>query len=177
MAHPVNWFEIDGADGKALAAFYKKVFGWKMSAGGGGMMMVSSEPGGIPGGIATSMDGTSRVQIYVSVADIDNHLAKIEKAGGKTAMARMELPGGWGFIAGFTDPANNWIGLWQPGAAAAGQAAAKEEPKAKPGAKKAAAKKPAAKKPAAKVAPKAKPAPKAKAAAKPAKKAKKRGKR
>jgi len=177
MGHPVNWFEIEGPDGKALSSFYKKVFSWKVSSGAGGMTMVTAEPGGIAGGIVPSRDGSAAVRVYVSVADIDAHLAKVEKAGGKRVMDKMELPEGWGWIGMFLDPAGNQVGLWQPGAMTAPQPepVAEKKPAAK---KKAAAKKPAAKKAApAKVVAKAKPA-KAKAAAKakPAKKAK-RGKR
>jgi predicted enzyme related to lactoylglutathione lyase len=91
MGHPVTWFQLRGKDGKALATFYEKAFGWKMSPGTAGLMMVApDEPGG---------------------------------------------------IAGFVDPASNWIGLWQPTAkkparkstkrAAARKATKKAEGKAK----------------------------------------------
>lgn len=143
MGHAVNWFQISGSDGKSLQNFYKKVFAWKLgpSPGGDGMGMVAAEPGGIPGGIAAAMNGQSQVTVYVSVTDIDAHLKKISKAGGKPAMPKMELPAGMGFISGFIDPAGNWVGLWQAGA----PPVAKRSRKPSPAAKKPAAKKPAAK--------------------------------
>lgn len=137
MAHPVNWFQIfTGGDGKALAAFYKKVFGWKTSPSpDGSMEMIAPEADGIPGGIGKSQDGKAGVAVYVSVEDIDTHLKKIAKAGGKGVMPKMPLPGNMGFIAGFLDPAGNWTGLWQPPAKAPAKKAA---PAKKPAAKKAA---------------------------------------
>ncbi|HEY8077262.1 MAG TPA: hypothetical protein VIF62_24215 [Labilithrix sp.] len=116
MAHPVNWFQIGGPNGKLLHSFYKNVFGWKMdpAPGPGDMMMAKKEGDGIPGGIVTSMNGQPSVAVYVGVGDVDSHLGKVERAGGHMAMPKMELPGGMGFIAGFTDPAGNWIGLWAP---------------------------------------------------------------
>lgn len=174
MGHPVNWFHIQASDVKALEAFYKKTFGWKMSAGPGGMAFIAPDPGGIAGGIAPAMDGQNSISIYVGVDNVDAHLAKIAKAGGAAAMPKMELPDGMGWIAGFTDPAGNFVGLWQAGAAMAAAAAPAKAPKAKK-----AAKKPAPKK-AAKVAAKAKPAAKKapkKAKAAPKKAAKKAAKK
>jgi uncharacterized protein len=169
MGHPVNWFQIQGQDAKGLQGFYKKVFAWKMqpSPDGSPMAMVSREQGGIDGGIGASMDGQKNVTVYVGVSDIRGHLAKIEKAGGKTAMPPMELPQGMGFIAGFSDPAGNWVGLWQPGkaVAAAKSNGATKAKKAAPKRKAKAKARAAAKKPAKKAAKKAakKPAKKGKA--------------
>lgn len=115
MSNPVNWFQISAKDAKPLNSFYKKVFSWKMDKGPMGMQFVAAEKGGIPGGLANSQDGKSSVAIYVNTDNIVKQLAKIEKAGGKTAMPPMPLPEGMGTIAGFLDPAGNWIGLWEPG--------------------------------------------------------------
>jgi predicted enzyme related to lactoylglutathione lyase len=155
MAHPVTWFQISAREHGPLQQFYQDVFDWKMSPSpdGSPMAMVQPDKGGIPGGIAASQDGNSNVTVYINVDDLGGHLVKIEGSGGRVAMPPMELPGGMGHIAGFVDPAGNWVGLWQPG------------------------KKPAA--PRAAAAKKKKPAPKRKAAApkRPAKSAKKKGKR
>jgi predicted enzyme related to lactoylglutathione lyase len=132
MANPVNFFQITAADGGPLQAFYKKVFSWKMSAGPSGMMMVASEKGGIAGGVGASQNGGASVAVYVDVPDVSAHLTKVEQAGGKTAMPPMELPGGMGTIAGFFDPAGNWIGLWQAAKKPARRAPAKRRAKAAP---------------------------------------------
>lgn len=167
MAHPVTWFQISGKDGAALEEFYKKIFDWKMTTSpDGSMQMVEAEEGGIPGGVGPSRDGTHSVAVYANVDDIAAHLKKIQDAGGEIAMPPMELSQGMGWIAGFTDPAGNWVGLWQPGKPPEAKVKAKAS-------KKRAKKAPAKAKAPAKKKVKAKAAPKA-----PAKKKKKgRGKR
>jgi predicted enzyme related to lactoylglutathione lyase len=183
VAHPVTWFQISGKDGAALEEFYKKVFGWKMAPSPDGtMQMVEAEEGGIPGGVGASRDGAHSVTVYLNADDIALQLKEVQDAGGEVAMPPMELPEGMGWIAGFTDPAGNWVGLWQPGRqpeapakaskmAPAKKAAAKKTARA---AKPAKAKKAPAKKAPAKKAP-AKKAPAKKAPAKASKPAKKRG--
>jgi uncharacterized protein len=132
MAHPVTWFQITGTDGRKLHAFYKKVFGWRMKAapGPGDLQIVHQEEDGISGGVGSAMDGAGGVTVYVNVADVGAHLKKVEAAGGRAAMPPMELPSGMGWIAGFIDPAGNWVGLWAPGAGArpAKKAPAKRAP-------------------------------------------------
>jgi len=115
MGHPVNWFQISGRESGPLADFYTKAFAWKMgpSPDGSPMMMVAPDKGGIAGGIAASRDGNANVTVYIGCDDLEEHLRQIEELGGHTAMPPMELPGGYGHIAGFTDPAGNWVGLWQ----------------------------------------------------------------
>jgi uncharacterized protein len=169
MAHPVTWFQISGKDGKKLLGFYRKAFGWRMqpTPGQPDFHMVERELDGISGGVGASMDGNSGVTVYVTVADVRAHMKKIQAAGGLPAMPPMELPGGMGWIAGFTDPAGNWVGLWAPGTAA------------KPPVKRAAVRKPKTKaKPPKAVAPKRKPVKRAAPKRKPvARAATKRGKK
>ena len=148
MAHPVTWFQISGRDGAALEDFYKKIFDWKMTTSpDGSMQMVDAEEGGIPGGVGASRDGSHSVTVYANVDDIAAHLKKIQDAGGEVAMPPMELPQGMGWIAGFNDPAGNWVGLWQPGKPpeAPAKASKKSAKKAPAKASKALAKKPAKK--------------------------------
>ena len=151
MSHAVNWFSIQGPNAHALHQFYKQVFGWAMKPqpGPGDMMMIPPEKGGIPGGIGASMNHQPSVAVYVSVGDIDAVFGKIQRSGGRMAMPKTDLPGGMGSIAGFTDPAGNWIGLWMPSPQAAKPAAAKRAAAPKAKAKAGGAKKPAAKKKAA----------------------------
>ena len=141
MSHPVNWFQIQGPNAHALQQFYKQVFGWKMTSMPGmpESAMVAAEPKGIPGGIGTAHSHQPRVTVYVSVGDIDALFGKIQRGGGRMSMSKMDLPGGMGSVAEFTDPAGNTIGLWMAGKPAA--------PKRKASAKKASAKKTAKKAP------------------------------
>ena len=146
MSHAVNWFSIQGPNGHALQQFYKQVFGWAMKPmpGPGDMMMVPPEKDGIPGGVGTSMNHQPAVAVYVSVGDIDAVFGKIQRSGGRMAMPKSELPNDMGSIAGFTDPAGNWIGLWMPPAKAAAPKRS-AAPKKKAGGAKAAARKAGAK--------------------------------
>lgn len=121
MSHAVNWFQIQGPNGHALQQFYKQVFGWKMKPqpGGGDAKMVAAEPGGMAGGVGTSHNHQPGVAVYISVGDIDAVFGKIQRGGGRMATPKTKLPGAMGSIAGFTDPAGNWVGLWMPGKKAA----------------------------------------------------------
>ncbi len=131
MANAVNWFQISAKDAKPLNAFYKKAFSWKLDKGPMGMQFVAAEKGGIPGGIMSSQDGKSSTTIYVGTDDIVKQLAKVEKAGGKMVMPPSPLPEGMGTIAGFLDPAGNWIGLWEAGKKPSKKKAAKKSAKKK----------------------------------------------
>jgi predicted enzyme related to lactoylglutathione lyase len=156
MSNPVNWFQIAGKSAEPLVDFYGEVFEWKMKPGPGGMQFVQPEAGGIPGGIGPTMDGSAaHVTFYVGVDDIDATLACVSEAGGRPAMEKMPLPENMGWIAGFLDPAGNWVGLWQQGAPPpAPRKTARRASAKKAAAKKAVAKKAAPKKAAAKKAPK-----------------------
>ncbi len=116
MAHPVTWFQISGKDGSRLQTFYRDVFAWRIRPSADGMvgMVAPDKPGGIPGGGGASRDGNPSVAVYVNVKDLNEHLQKVEAAGGRRAMEPMELPDDMGAIAGFLDPEGNWVGIWQP---------------------------------------------------------------
>jgi predicted enzyme related to lactoylglutathione lyase len=115
MPYPVTWFQIQGKEASGLQRFYADAFAWKMAPSPDGTMaMVEKEKGGISGGIGPSQSGAPSVAVYVECDDIDAQLAKIGALGGKTALPKTELPAGMGWIAGFEDPAGNWIGLWAP---------------------------------------------------------------
>ena len=111
MANPVNHFEVLGKDGAALQSFYGELFGWSIDANNPMKYgVVAPSEGGIGGGVAASMDGTSMVTFYVQVDDLQAALDKAESLGGKTVMPPMDVPGG-PKIAQFTDPEGNQIGL------------------------------------------------------------------
>ena len=160
MAHPVTWFTIYGPDADVLQSFYEGVFRWNTMPGPDGMKMIEAVGEGIAGGLQRAQDGKSSVTVFIETDDLDGHLDRVEGAGGSRAMPPMELPGGMGHIAGFVDPAGNWIGLWAPGKTRP------VAPRAKNGAAKKAAPKKASKKAAPKRAAAKKPAKKAKAKAK-----------
>lgn len=180
MSHAVNWFQISGPNGHALQKFYEQAFGWSLQnipGDAGDLKMVPAGKDGISGGVGTSHNKQPSVAVYISVGDIDAQFGKIQRAGGRMAMPKQELPGNMGHVAGFTDPAGNWIGLWMPPAdAPAPKASAKKAggAKKKASTEKKAAAAPTAKRPAAK---KAAAAPKKAATAKKPAKAKAKAKK
>ena len=160
MSHPVTWFQIQGPSGDPLKSFYQSVFGWKLNPMPDGMAMVAPDaPHGIAGGVGASRDGAAGVSVFIEVDELSDALGKVSAAGGTPAMDPMDL-GEMGRIAGFLDPANNWIGIWAPPTGMSrAQYYAKMNPAPAPAPKKKAAKaKPAKAKPAKKKAAKAKPA-------------------
>jgi predicted enzyme related to lactoylglutathione lyase len=123
-------FEIHAIDLDKMQQFYHDVFGWDIQDLGpqmGNYRMVNTgkdEPGtqwtGINGGITPRQGdgpkGGEPVNAFVctmSVSNIDETLAKIEKAGGTVATDKMDVPG-VGTLAYRKDPEGNIFGVLQP---------------------------------------------------------------
>lgn len=115
--HPVVHFEINGADGKKLQAFYAELFGWHVNADNP-MNYGEVDPHsdhGIGGGIGEAESPDQQwVTFYVAADDLPAALAKIERAGGKTVTPPTEIPGVVTF-AHFADPEGHLIGLVKSG--------------------------------------------------------------
>jgi uncharacterized protein len=108
--------EIPSTDPKVNAKFYSDAFGWKLEHApefdywqfrpeigpGGGFPGVSEEMGIKPG----------EVLVYIDTDDIEASLAKIESLGGKTLMAKTEIPG-TGWWAFFADPSGNRLAVYK----------------------------------------------------------------
>ncbi len=112
MGHPVVHFEVHTEDSAVLREFYSEIFGWKLGVvPDGSYARVDTDAGGagIIGGIAQAADGLTGVMFYIQVPDIDEHLARIEAAGGTVLMPRAESP--MITTAIFTDPDGNRVGL------------------------------------------------------------------
>lgn len=70
------------------------------------------EPGAINGGLMKrQVKGESPV-IVVNVPSVDDYLKKVEEAGGKVVMPKMQV-GDMGLYARVTDTEGNVIGIWQ----------------------------------------------------------------
>ena len=123
MSGKVVHFEIPTDDMERAQTFYKDVFGWELmpipdakytlvTTGPSGEQG-PTEPGHINGGLM-ERDGQSSDHpvITIDVPDIDEALAKVEEAGGKTLRGRIEVMG-MGWAAYFLDPEGNVTGLWQ----------------------------------------------------------------
>lgn len=117
-AHPIVHIEIPAADTQKLGEFYKQAFGWTLNLDATFNYLQFSGDGGPAGAFVENHGemwagaGPNSPIIYLGTDDIDGDLAKIEAAGGKTLAPRMEIPGvGW--IALFSDPSGNHLGLYQ----------------------------------------------------------------
>lgn len=118
MSGKISHIEIMGADGDGQEKFYSSVFGWKTEAvpGFDQYYMVSTDSAGEPGAAVGKgpEDSPSYLTVYIEVDSIDDALAKIEGAGGRTVTPRTEIPDIVVF-AMFLDPAGNLVGLTEAG--------------------------------------------------------------
>lgn len=113
MAHPVVHFEIAGADGEGLVAFYRDLFGWDIQGAGPGYWLVTAGESGIGGGVMQTNDEMpAYVTVYASTDDLEGSLGRVGELGGETVVPPTEIPG-VGFFAMFRDPGGNIIGLFR----------------------------------------------------------------
>ena len=122
----VKAFDIPVNDMKRAQRFYQEVFDWKVTPipGSGGNFHAAQTvpvdekgdpkvPGGINGGFfqrgTYGLEGTF---LEVNVSSIDEHLKKIESAGGKLVKAKGPILD-IAFFAVIEDTEGNIIGLWE----------------------------------------------------------------
>ncbi len=114
MGSPVTHWEIMGEDGDGLGDFYAGVFGWNLAAVPGldsDFTVSGDEAGGSGGAVGKGMeDMVSYLTMYFDVDSIDDQLAQIEAAGGRTIVPSTVIPDTVTF-AMFADPAGNLLGL------------------------------------------------------------------
>ena len=106
---------------KKMEKFYGSVFGWKFQEVPGLDYSLFEAANGPPGGVGGLQPGNweEGVLNYILVESIDDHVKRIEKAGGKVLAPKMEVPG-QGWFAIFRDPAGTKMALWQQNPAAIG---------------------------------------------------------
>lgn len=111
---------------KRAKKFYEEVFGWKVAPvpGSGGdyhsaITVASDESGepkvlgGINGGFyKRGTHGLTGTFLEIRVHSIEDHLKKIEKAGGSTVLPRGPISD-FGFFAVVKDTEGNTVGLWE----------------------------------------------------------------
>jgi len=113
MENPIVHWEIMSSDGGKLADFYNGLFDWSAATTPGldDYYLVDEGDKGVGGAVGKGPEGMPPyVTVYIQVSDINDHLARIESAGGSTVMPRTEIPG-VATYAMFTDPAGNAVGL------------------------------------------------------------------
>ena len=106
----VAYFEIPYDDTKRAQQFYSEVFSWSitpvpemdyflaMTSDSNSKTMVPKEPGSINGGLLKKDPTGEHPILVIEVSSIDEHVKKVEDAGGKTMMPKMSI-GGFGFYA------------------------------------------------------------------------------
>src|SRR3954454_23021920 len=106
------WYELMTPDPEGAKAFYDAVIGWDVEPQPSGEMdyrMIRRTDGGNAGGVLRITEdmkqhGARPIWLgYVCVDDVDESVASIEAAGGKTMMAPSNI-GDVGRIAMVTDP-------------------------------------------------------------------------
>lgn len=111
----VNYIELNVSDVAATADFYSTVFGWKTQQFADDYMVAThgDEPG-IDTGIQPVQGGGGPSSTpVVSVASIDDTLAKVVEAGGTVVVDKFPIPG-VGHAAYFVDPGGLQMGVHQP---------------------------------------------------------------
>lgn len=126
--NPVVHFEMPGEDTKRMADFYKKVFGWQNQVMGpdmGNYIVVTTtesdkngprKPGAINGGFYPKAKDKADQQcpsFVIAVEDIEEHMKKIEKAGGKILGQPDKIPGVGTYVS-FIDTEGNRVSVLQP---------------------------------------------------------------
>ena len=114
-------FEIPTKDLERSKRFYAEMFDWKLDQYDPDNLMATtteSDENGLPlevGAINGSIYNATKIgaaNFVIEVDSIDEHLKKIEAAGGKVAYPKTEVPG-MGWYARFLDMDKNTIGLWE----------------------------------------------------------------
>ncbi|MEM7052131.1 MAG: VOC family protein [Acidobacteriota bacterium] len=109
-------FEIPSPDPAATARFFRAAFGWSSAAveHQGGEYRKLRPPHGPGGGITADHQAVPQplVVIHLHRGSLEEALAAIEEAGGRTELAPQEIAD-QGRFARFRDPAGHLYGLWQ----------------------------------------------------------------
>jgi hypothetical protein len=106
------WYELMTTDAEAAKAFYDGLVGWDVQKGPeeyGTYRVIGRSDGGFAGGLLPITDemaehGARPTWLgYIHVADVDDAVARIDAAGGKTLMPATDIPS-VGRIAMVSDP-------------------------------------------------------------------------
>jgi uncharacterized protein len=111
----ICYLEIPTTDIESSAAFYQKIFAWKIRVRGNGERAFDDAAGAVSGTWVLGRPPSREpgMLTYVMVDNIDGTLDEVSKAGGQVVTPRTALgPGGQAF-ATFRDPTGNVLGLYQ----------------------------------------------------------------
>jgi predicted enzyme related to lactoylglutathione lyase len=114
-SHPIVHVEFPATEPAAAGRFYRDLFGWQVAPAPGMGDYLGFRAAGGPGGGFARVDGErvapGCVLAYVATDDIDASLARAEALGGMTVLPKTEIAG-MGWIAIFSDPTGNQVGLF-----------------------------------------------------------------
>ena len=124
---PVVHFEMPYDDGKRMAKFYEKAFGWLTRMLGGDMgdyvLATTTETtktgpkkrGQINGGFYPKKPGwpAQYPSIVIAVDDVKKSMKRVAAAGGKVLGEPMEIPGVGQYVS-FIDTEGNRVSMLQP---------------------------------------------------------------
>jgi uncharacterized protein len=117
-------FEVPYDDRERATKFYKDVFGWKINpipemsydivhTVEVDDKQMPKESGAINGGMyKRGEQGAKSPVIVIDVPSVDEHIKKVNEAGGKVVMAKRQV-GDMGFYAQVKDTEGNVIGIWE----------------------------------------------------------------
>lgn len=117
----VTHFEIPADDLERAKTFYQGVFGWQIQQVPNYHLITTvetdekqmpKESGAINGGMMKRDKPGEGPTIVISVSSVDESIKKIEAAGGKVVMPKIQVMD-MGLYARFTDTEGNIIGIWQ----------------------------------------------------------------
>lgn len=115
MEHLICHHEIPADDPKRAAAFYAKVFNWKIEESSIGeacsYFIFSTGDRGMGGGIFKKCPEYNQPCNYIAVEDIPTACSLIEKEGGRVLLGKTQIPG-YGFMAMCADTEGNVFGIW-----------------------------------------------------------------
>jgi len=117
MGRPVVHWELMSKDPAKVAAFYEKIFDWKIQhmPEMNYRIVDTGGEGGINGGILKpEREGPwpGNMLFYIAVDDLAAYRQKITAAGGKIHVEHQDVPG-MGAFSLFTDPEGRMMGLWK----------------------------------------------------------------
>ena len=117
MGSPVVHWELMSKQPAKVAAFYEKIFGWKIQHRPelNYRIVDTGGEGGINGGIVKPErkgPWPGNMLFYISVDDLAAYGRKVIKAGGKIQVEEQKVPG-MGKLSLFTDPEGRMMGLWK----------------------------------------------------------------
>ncbi|MFL6624441.1 MAG: VOC family protein [Sulfurifustaceae bacterium] len=117
MGHPIVHWELMSKEPAKVAAFYEKLFGWKIQnlPEMNYRMVETGGEGGINGGILKPERAgpwPGNMTLYIAVDDLAAYREKIVAAGGEIHVEEQQVPGRGAFCL-FTDPEGRMMGLWK----------------------------------------------------------------